>query len=94
MPRSLGRALASYVDRRELFSPARRADIARHVGEPLRIKFNLPPDTSHDLILCALYYRTFITDQQWDVADAEPAEGTPALPFDPFASPESPVLRN
>lgn len=90
VPRTLGRALASYVDRREFFSPARRADIARHVGEPLRIKFNLPPDTSHDLILCALYYRTFITDQQWDAAQAAPPDASPpaTLPFDPFASPE------
>lgn len=66
VPKSLGQALSTYVERRRFFSPARRADIARHVGEPLRIKFGFPPDTSHDLLLCALYYRVFITDQDLD----------------------------
>ena len=78
--RSLGRALAGYVDRRAYFSPARRADIARHVGEPLRIKFGMPAATSHDLLLCALYYRTFITDQDWDASRAAPPVVVPPLP--------------
>jgi hypothetical protein len=58
--RSLARALSTYVQRRGGFQPARRAEIARHLGEPLREKFNLPPGTSHDLLLCALYYLAFI----------------------------------
>ena len=66
----LGQALSDYVQRRSLFSPLRRAEIARHVGEPLRIRFQLPEDTSYDHLLSALYYRTFITD----LTDAPAAE--------------------
>lgn len=58
--RSMARALATYVQRRGNIQPARRAEIARHLGEPLREKFGLPPGTSHDLLLCALYYLAFI----------------------------------
>ncbi len=61
--RSLGQTLALYVERRQVFPAARRADLARHIGAPLCRRFNLPADTSHDLLLCALYYRTFISDQ-------------------------------
>jgi hypothetical protein len=60
--RELGMALAQYVSRRERFSAGRRADIARFVGAPLVERFNLPQDTSHDLLLCALYYKTFVAD--------------------------------
>ncbi len=62
-PRSLARAVAAYAERRKKFSPGRRNDVARHLAEPLRQKFGLPPDTHHDMLLCALYYRTFIGDQ-------------------------------
>jgi uncharacterized RDD family membrane protein YckC len=84
--RSLGQALASYVERRRYFSPARRADIARHVGEPLRIRCGLPPQTSHDLLLCALYYHTFITDRDYQEtgtasAAAVPADQAPTAPL-------------
>ncbi len=58
--RSLSRALAAYVQRRQQFSLARRLEIARHLGEPLRRRLRLPAGTSHDLLLCALYDRTFV----------------------------------
>ena len=61
--RSLARALSDYVQRRQAMPLARRAEIARHVGEILRVKFDLPPGVSHDLLLCALYYRAFIADR-------------------------------
>jgi uncharacterized RDD family membrane protein YckC len=61
--RSLARALAGYVQRRGSIQPARRAEIAQHLGEPLREKFSLPPGTSHDLLLCALYYLAFIASR-------------------------------
>ncbi len=61
--RSLAKALATYVERRRFFAPARRREIARHIGAPLLERFRLPSDTSHDLLLCALYYRTFIADR-------------------------------
>jgi uncharacterized RDD family membrane protein YckC len=58
--RTLGLALAAYVERRPMFSWARRLEIARHVAEPLRQRLNLPASTSPDLLLCALYQRNFL----------------------------------
>jgi uncharacterized RDD family membrane protein YckC len=88
--KSLAQALAAYVERRKYFSPGRRADIARHVGQPLCEKFNLLPDTSHDLLLCALYHRTFIADHSEEVP--EPSGPFPGLPNDgpppPLSIPE------
>ena len=40
--RSLARALAAYVQRRQLFPWGRRLEIARHVGEPLRAEVSVP----------------------------------------------------
>lgn len=74
--RTMARAIASYVDRRRFFSPARRREVARHLAEPLLKLFQLPPDTSHDLLLCALYYRTFVA-QRPDERSAAPAQATP-----------------
>ncbi|HVA46413.1 MAG TPA: RDD family protein [Pirellulales bacterium] len=61
--RGLARALAAYVERRQTFPWRRRMEIAMHVGEPLREKLALPPDVNDDLLLCALYYRTFVADR-------------------------------
>jgi uncharacterized RDD family membrane protein YckC len=58
--RELAHALSVYVSRRERLSPARRYEIARTLSEPLVERFGLPADTNPDLLLCALYYRTFI----------------------------------
>jgi uncharacterized RDD family membrane protein YckC len=70
--RSLARALSTYVQRRLVFPWPRRADIARHVGEPMRVKLGLPPNTSYDLLLCALYHRAFIADRVEEPAPANP----------------------
>jgi len=61
---TMARALAAYVERRGNILPMRRLEIARHLAEPLRAKFDLPPGTDPDMLLCGLYQRTFITD--WD----------------------------
>ncbi len=58
--RSMAHTLSTYVERRRFFSQPRRRDIAAHVAKPLLDRFGFPPDTSYDLLLCALYYRTFI----------------------------------
>ena len=52
--RSLARALATYVGRRKNFSPSRRAQLARHLGVPLRRILDLPPETDFDRLLCAV----------------------------------------
>lgn len=62
--RSLAKAISHYVDRRRYFGPARRAEIARHVGEVLVEQYNLPPGIDHDALLCVLYQRAFLTGRQ------------------------------
>lgn len=104
---ALGRALAAYVGRRRHFPLGRRAEIAWHVGEPLRRRFGLPRGTSLDLLLCAVYYKTFIADRPAEAAQSgdspfrEPdwPHGAPRWPLgpaggsvDPAAEPSFPIL--
>jgi len=79
--RTLARTLATYVQRRMHFPPLRRMEIARHLSEPLREKFDLPPTTNPDLLLCGLYQRTFITD--WN----DEASNRTGSPFQERGSP-------
>jgi len=81
--RSLAKAVSAYVERRRFFSTARRREIARHLGEPILKRLGLPSDTSHDLLLCALYYRAFIADHGDDRAAM-------SLGQSPFAAPQPP----
>jgi len=62
-PRSLAHALSMYVGRRGRFSPARRYELAAALAEPMIERLRLPAETNPDLLLCALYYRTFIDDR-------------------------------
>jgi uncharacterized RDD family membrane protein YckC len=71
--RSMAKALATYVERRKFFSPPRRKEVAKHLAEPLLTKFGLPADTSYDLLLCSLFYRTFIADRGDDEKQLEEA---------------------
>jgi uncharacterized RDD family membrane protein YckC len=86
--RTMARALATYVERRRFFTPPRRREVARHLAEPLLERFGLPTDTSYDLLLCALYYRTFIADRSQDerlLAEAQAAFAA-ANPFAAYAA--------
>lgn len=78
--RQMGRALSVYVERRELFSPARRYEIARTLAEPLCERFGLPANTNPDLLLCALYYRTFIAETVEEQPQASAVAARPAVP--------------
>jgi len=49
-------------------------EIARHLAEPLRLRWDLPTETNPDLLLCGLYYRTFVTDR---AAAPLPEAGSP-----------------
>lgn len=66
--RTLARTLSAYVDRRRFFSLPRRREVARHLAEPLLERFGFPADTSYDLLLCALYHRTFVAEHGEDEA--------------------------
>ena len=59
VPRDMALALSSYVLRRRALPWNRRVQIARHLAEPLRVRFGLPPQTSYDMLLCAMYHRVF-----------------------------------
>lgn len=60
--RQVSRALSAYAERRRSFTEPRRREIARHLALPLLERYHLPDRTDHDLLLCALYHRTFVAD--------------------------------
>jgi uncharacterized RDD family membrane protein YckC len=94
---TLSQALASYVERRRFLSAARRAGIARHLGEPLVTRLRLPAGTDQDRLLCALYYRTFVvptTSHVSSVVSANPSPNPSPRSGEgefPFPSPRSGV---
>lgn len=91
--RTMATTLATYVERRRYFTPPRRREVARHLAEPLLERFGLPADTSYDLLLCALYYRTFIADRGQDermLAEAQAAFAA-ASPFSQFQAARQPA---
>ncbi len=61
---SLAQTTALYMENRRRLSPPRREEIARHLAEPLIERLELLPDTSPDLLLCALYVRIFLSEEQ------------------------------
>lgn len=63
MSRSMGRAIALYVERRTRMPISRRMELSSILGRPLIEQFGFRDDTSTDLLLCALYYREFILKQ-------------------------------
>ncbi len=83
---TLARALVAYVERRQQFAWNRRMEIARHLGAPLQEQFHLPPNTSADMLLCALYFRTFIADR------SDTPRATGGSPFQQPRPPSSPAL--
>lgn len=62
--RTLALTLSNYVQRRNMFSWPRRSEIARHLGEPLCRRLSLPGNMNHDLLLCALYHKAFIAEEE------------------------------
>jgi len=90
--RSLAKALSHYVDRRRFFSVARRREVAKWIAIPLLEQFELPSDTSHDLLLCSLYYRTFVADQRDDNRNLEESIGKSPFIQYPANQPTAPEL--
>lgn len=73
--RSMARTLAIYVERRHYLTPARRAEIARHLTLPLIDRFGFDSKVDPDLLMVALYYRTFLADPSTEPADLGPLAG-------------------
>ncbi len=61
---SLAQSIGLYIENRKRLTPLRREEIASKVAGPLIRKFDLLPDTSADLLLCALYIRIYLSDEQ------------------------------
>lgn len=61
---SLAQTAGLYMENRLRLSPARRVEVAKHVAHPLIKRFELLPDTSVDLLMCALYVRIFLSEDQ------------------------------
>lgn len=81
--RSLGLALSSYAQRRLMFGWARREEIGRHLGEPLRQRLGLHSIPSYDALLCALYHKAFVEERPGQ-------EGLPYQPPYPAGWPSQP----
>ncbi|MEN1678089.1 MAG: RDD family protein [Planctomycetota bacterium] len=83
--RPLLRAVSHYVGRRKYFGPARRQEIARHVGKELIDRLTLPQDTDCDLLLCALYTKA-IGESPLAEAAAPPAQAKSLPPAEPVGA--------
>jgi hypothetical protein len=70
----LAEALGAYVARRGDVSPERRVELASILAEPYVRRWNLPRDTDPDLLLCALYHRTYFGGAHERPAAALPLE--------------------
>jgi hypothetical protein len=71
----MARTLAIYAERRHFLTPARRREIARHLTVPLIDRFEFRNDIDPDLLLYALYYKTFLADPSGDPPDLGPLAG-------------------
>jgi len=60
---AMAQTLSAYVARRDRFSPARRFELARLLADPVIEQYGLPPNTNPDLLLMAMYVRTFLADR-------------------------------
>ena len=68
MSSTLAKAIALYAERRSRISVGRRTELASHLARPLLKQFHFMADTSPDLLLCALYYREFVSKEAFSDA--------------------------
>ena len=60
---SMARTLGQFMETRGRLHPRRRSEVARHLSAPILKHLGLPQDTGPDLFLCALYARTFMSQE-------------------------------
>ena len=80
--RSMARTLAVYAERRHYLTPERRREIARHLTDPLISRFEFRTDIDPDLLLYALYYKTFLAESGTEEPDLGPLRGYSPLARD------------
>jgi uncharacterized RDD family membrane protein YckC len=73
--RSMARTLATYAERRDYLTPERRREVARHLSEPLIERFGFRQDIDPDLLMYALYYKTFLADASQPEPNLGPLQG-------------------
>jgi hypothetical protein len=87
----MGRAIALYCERRARMHSTKRLELSGILGKPLLRQFEFREDTSTDLLLCALYYREFVSKSAVPEAPvAKPPSWAPqaATPARPAAVPQ------
>ena len=67
--RSMARTLAIYAERRHYLTPARRREVARHLTIPLIDRFEFRSDIDPDLLMYAMYYKTFLSESSAELPD-------------------------
>jgi uncharacterized RDD family membrane protein YckC len=86
---TLAKALALYVERRARIPAGRRQELAAYLAKPLIRKFGFREDTSYDLLLCALYYREFMSKEAFNAKGIWPTAAM-APGASPLASTQGP----
>jgi len=61
---TMTQTVGMYMENRRKLPMSRRLEVAKHLAVPLIKKFEMLPDTSPDLLLCALFVRIFMSEQQ------------------------------
>ncbi|AMV33312.1 RDD family protein [Pirellula sp. SH-Sr6A] len=74
---TLAKALALYAERRARLPAGRRQELAAYLAKPLIHRFGFREDTSSDLLLCALYYREFVSKEAFRPQGGRPVSGVP-----------------
>ena len=91
--RTMARTLGIYVERRHYLTPARRNEIAKHLTDSLVERFEFRPDINPDLLLYALYYKTYLQDSNSEEPDLGPLRGYSPLARDADKLPASVLER-
>ena len=80
--RTMARTLGVYIERRHYLTPARRNEIAKHLTDHLVDRFEFRPDINPDLLLYALYHKTFLHDPNAEEPDLGALRGYSPLAKD------------
>lgn len=80
--RTMARTLATYAERRDYLTRQRRHEVARHLTDPLIERFEFRTDIDPDLLMYALYYKTFLADSSAEAVDLGPLAGYSPLKRD------------
>ncbi len=78
----LAKALASFVDRRKVLHYQRVNEIAGHLARPILARIGMPSDTNYDLLLCALYYKTYVSTILDDTTVVDSVIPDPKIEYD------------